>query len=82
MTTESTTEGSIDEVAVNTAGRSPTEKDSLIHGIRTARSRTSLPFIASHDIPRGMLFVVQALVGYMLMLAVMWVLRRTTYVCG
>jgi copper transporter 1 len=29
------------------------------------------PFIPSHDIPRGLLFTLQAFVGYMLMLAVM-----------
>jgi len=34
-------------------------------------ARTLPPFIASHDIPRGVLFALQALLGYVLMLAVM-----------
>ena len=29
------------------------------------------PFIASHDIPRGAIYAVQALLGYALMLSVM-----------
>lgn len=33
--------------------------------------RTLPPFIASHDVPRGVLFALQALLGYVLMLAVM-----------
>ncbi|KJA25952.1 hypothetical protein HYPSUDRAFT_36796 [Hypholoma sublateritium FD-334 SS-4] len=36
-----------------------------------ARKRTVAPFIAAHDIPRGILFALQMLVMYTLMLAVM-----------
>lgn len=47
------------------------ERDTLIRGGRV--SRLSPPFIASHDVPRGIAFAFQALLGYALMLAVMWV---------
>ncbi|KAF9073746.1 Ctr copper transporter [Rhodocollybia butyracea] len=33
--------------------------------------RTVPPFIAAHDVPRGMIHAVQALLGYILMLAIM-----------
>ncbi|GJE85939.1 copper transporter family protein [Phanerochaete sordida] len=46
-----------------------TEQTSLVNGARVSRS--SPPFIASHDIPRGIAFACQALLGYTLMLAVM-----------
>ena len=48
------------------------ERTSLFDGARVSRS--SPPFIASHDIPRGIAFAIQALLGYALMLAVMWVI--------
>lgn len=35
--------------------------------------RTMAPFIAAHDIPRGIIHASQALLGYALMLAVMYV---------
>ncbi|EIN13571.1 hypothetical protein PUNSTDRAFT_79204 [Punctularia strigosozonata HHB-11173 SS5] len=38
---------------------------------RKGRARRAPAFIASHDLPRGAIFAVQALVGYLLMLAVM-----------
>ncbi|THH02508.1 hypothetical protein EW026_g394 [Hermanssonia centrifuga] len=41
----------------------------LPHGGRVSRS--SPPFIASHDVPRGLAFAFQALLAYILMLAVM-----------
>ncbi|KAK7058260.1 hypothetical protein VNI00_001891 [Paramarasmius palmivorus] len=37
-------------------------------------TRVIAPFIASHDIPRGFLYAIQALLGYVLMLAVMCVI--------
>ncbi|KAG7099452.1 hypothetical protein E1B28_001303 [Marasmius oreades] len=37
----------------------------------TTFSRTLPPFILTHDIPRGLLYAVQALLGYILMLSVM-----------
>lgn len=49
--------------------RLPTERSSLVSPARASRS--SPPFIASHDIPRGIAFACQALIGYTLMLAVM-----------
>lgn len=48
-----------------------TEETSLVNGARVSRS--SPPFIASHDVPRGIAFACQALLGYTLMLAVMCV---------
>lgn len=40
--------------------------------IRSGRvSRSSPPFILSHDLPRGVAFAFQALLAYILMLAVM-----------
>ena len=38
---------------------------------RLPHLRTIPPFIAEHDIPRGILFALQMFLGYLLMLAVM-----------
>ena len=48
----------------------PTERRALL---RKVQARSAPPFIASHDIPRGLLFAFQALLAYILMLAVMCV---------
>lgn len=53
------------------AQKAQTEQTSLMRGGRV--SRISPPFIASYDIPRGIIFAFQALLAYILMLAVMWV---------
>ncbi len=46
--------------------------------VRARRSpRTIPPFIPSHDVPRGVLFALQALLYYALMLAVMCVAIRS-----
>jgi len=37
----------------------------------TRAHRTIVPFIAKHDIPRGVIYALQALLGYILMLAIM-----------
>jgi hypothetical protein len=47
------------------------ERDSLVRGRHVSRS--SPPFIAAYDIPRGIAFAFQTLLSYFLMLAVMWV---------
>lgn len=39
----------------------------------TRAARSYPPFISSHDVPRGALFAIQALIYYVLMLVVMWV---------
>ena len=39
----------------------------------TRAHRTIVPFIAKHDIPRGVIYALQALLGYILMLAIMCV---------
>ena len=62
---------------------SSSEQRSLVNGSRASRS--SLPFIPTHDIPRGIAYAFQALLGYTLMLAVMWVvhmLRVQLRKCG
>lgn len=41
--------------------------------IMQSRKRTIPPFIAAHDIPRGILFALQMTVMYLLMLAIMYV---------
>ncbi|KAI0690691.1 Ctr copper transporter [Cytidiella melzeri] len=41
------------------------------HLLRKGRASASLPFVASHDLPRGAIFAFQALLTYVLMLAVM-----------
>lgn len=40
-----------------------------------SRSRTIPPFIAAYDVPRGILYAVQMLVSYLLMLAIMSVFK-------
>jgi hypothetical protein len=58
-----------------------TEVKSVSHAISSsamharANTRTMAPFIAAHDIPRGVIHASQALLGYALMLAVMYVSR-------
>ncbi|EKM60886.1 uncharacterized protein PHACADRAFT_247104 [Phanerochaete carnosa HHB-10118-sp] len=47
----------------------PSERSSLVNSARVSRS--SPPFLLSHDVPRGIAFACQALLGYTLMLAVM-----------
>lgn len=54
-----------------TLDRAPSERDLLVRDTRA--TRLSPPFVASHDIPRGIAFALQAVLGYALMLAVMWV---------
>ena len=53
------------------AQRASTERDSLIR--QGYVSRSVPPFIATHDIPRGIIFAFQACLAYILMLAVMYV---------
>ena len=65
-------DGEIVEEDVNSLKGPPSGRDITYHTSRV--SRASPPFIASHDIPRGIAFASQALLGYLLMLAVMWVL--------
>jgi solute carrier family 31 (copper transporter), member 1 len=42
--------------------------------------RTTLPFIATHDIPRGAVYALQVLLGYTLMLAIMYALLMCLFV--
>ncbi|KAI0343900.1 Ctr copper transporter [Trametopsis cervina] len=56
-------------IDVKSLRSSTSEQRSLISTGRAGRR--SPPFIASHDIPRGAIFAVQALLTYLLMLAVM-----------
>lgn len=56
---------------VNSIQETPLENTSLLRSGRV--SRVSPPFIASHDLPRGAIFAFQALIAYLLMLAVMCV---------
>ena len=59
----------IDEVNVNAEDTMlNTKKAGLVFP-----ARTTPPFILSHDLSRGVIFAVQALLGYSLMLAIMWV---------
>jgi len=51
--------------------RRPALPPTLTH--RLLPIRTIPPFIAEHDIPRGILFALQMFLGYLLMLAVMYV---------
>lgn len=44
--------------------------------------RMIAPFIPAHDIPRGAIHALQALLGYTLMLAVMYVLLMRLFVLG
>ena len=51
------------------------QQDGTIQNPITARakySRTIVPFIPAHDIPRGILYSLQMLMVYILMLAVMY----------
>lgn len=57
---------------VDSLQASSAERRSLL---RRSQTRSAPPFIASHDIPRGLLFAFQALLAYILMLAVMCVKR-------
>ena len=57
------------ESDVNSLQETPLEHTSLLRSGRV--SRTSPPFVASHDLPRGVMFAFQALLAYLLMLAVM-----------
>lgn len=41
------------------------------------RRRTIPPFVVSHDVPRGILYAVQMLISYLLMLAIMSVFKLT-----
>ena len=59
----------IDEVDVNAQDTVP---DSQKVGLLRP-DRTMPPFILSHDLPRGIVYAIQALLGYVLMLAIMWV---------
>ena len=61
--------GEIVEEPVNSLKGSVSEQDSLKQRGRVSRS--SPPFIPAYDIPRGIAFAFQALLGYALMLAVM-----------
>ena len=54
------------ELPIQTVSRSNTSSP---HASKS--SRMAAPFIASHDIPRGAIYAVQALLGYALMLSVM-----------
>lgn len=56
---------------VSSLQETSSEQRSLMRNGRV--SRLSTPFIASHDIPRGAIFALQALLAYLLMLAVMCV---------
>ena len=47
----------------------PTGSDTAV----TRTPRVLPPFIAAHDVPRGFAYALQALLAYLLMLAVMWV---------
>lgn len=57
------------ESDVNSLQETPLEHTSLLRSGRV--SRISPPFVASHDLPRGAMFAFQALLAYLLMLAVM-----------
>ena len=46
------------------------------------RKRTVPPFILSHDLPRGVIYMVQATLSYALMLAVMSVLSLLLFRCA
>lgn len=60
---------SIDEVDINPQASLDAQKVTAF----PRRARTIPPFILTHDVPRGMIYAFQALLGYALMLAVMWV---------
>jgi hypothetical protein len=45
------------------------------------RQRISPPFIPSHDIPRGIIYMFQAALAYALMLAVMYVCHSSVCIC-
>ena len=66
------------DIDVNSLQETHAGKGRSIRDLRV--SRTSPPFVLSHDVPRGVAFAFQALLAYILMLAVMWVLRRITHV--
>lgn len=44
-------------------------------------NRMIAPFIAAHDIPRGVIHAVQALLGYILMLAIMYAHPFSSFSC-
>ncbi|TCD70041.1 hypothetical protein EIP91_005022 [Steccherinum ochraceum] len=54
------------EVDTNSLSSKPVTQDFIAR-----RPRVIPPFILSHDVPRGMVFALQALLAYVLMLAVM-----------
>ena len=62
-------------VSLRTSEHLETSKDNKIEASRplvaVPRSRVIPPFIASHDIPRGIFHAVQAASGFTMMLAVM-----------
>ncbi|PFH50746.1 hypothetical protein AMATHDRAFT_144388 [Amanita thiersii Skay4041] len=67
-------------LALTTAEKDDTQRPSLesLEKVRQPedapqpqKQRTIAPFILSHDVPRGILHGIQALVGYLLMLAIM-----------
>ena len=69
---ENDKDAEVEEVDVN---RQPPQSAAL--SSRASRSpRVIPPFIPSHDFTRGILFAFQALLQYLLMLAVMWVIFR------
>jgi len=65
----STKESEPVDIDVQSLQGTPSEQHSLLRSGRV--SRLSPPFIASHDLPRGAIFAFQALLAYLLMLAVM-----------
>jgi solute carrier family 31 (copper transporter), member 1 len=63
--------------ASNTSTAVGSEEDKASAGSSSSRKRRVrrvMPFIPSHDLPRGAVFAFQALIGYLLMLAVMYAL--------
>jgi hypothetical protein len=67
-------------VATDVQSISRTNSSSPTRASKTPRMIA--PFVAAHDIPRGAIHALQALLGYVLMLAVMCVLRRCPFAFG
>jgi len=60
---------SVEQISRTPSTDSPSARKATI---MKSRTRTIPPFIFAHDVPRGLLFGLQMLVSYLLMLAVMY----------